>query len=200
MQLEKYTDRLKTLVQSAQSWPLRSAHQQLTPLHVLKALLDDEDRLAANLIDRSGANAALVEQAVDRELAKLPSVEGSGAGQIYLAPETARLFDQAEQLAQKAGDSFVTVEYMLLALAMASGTSAADVLKQAGVTAQNLNKAVADLRKERTADSASAEQGYEALKKYTRAFTEDARRGKLDPVIGRDEEIRRTIQVLARRT
>jgi ATP-dependent Clp protease ATP-binding subunit ClpB len=200
MQLEKYTDRLKTLVQSAQSLALRSGHQQLTPLHVLKALLDDEDRLAANLIDRSGANAALVEQAVDRELAKLPSVEGSGAGQIYLAPETARLFDQAEQLAQKAGDSFVTVEYMLLALVMASGTSAADVLKQAGVTAQNLNKAVAELRKGRTADSASAEQGYEALKKYTRDFTEDARKGKLDPVIGRDEEIRRTIQVLARRT
>src|ERR1700722_17808688 len=134
MQLEKYTDRLKTLVQSAQSLALRSGHQQLTPLHVLKALLDDEDRLAANLIDRSGANAALVEQAVDRELAKLPSVEGSGAGQIYLAPETARLFDQAEQLAQKAGDSFVTVEYMLLALAMATGTSA-DILKRNRVTA-----------------------------------------------------------------
>jgi ATP-dependent Clp protease ATP-binding subunit ClpB len=200
MQLEKYTDRLKTLVQSAQSLALRNGHQQLTPLHVLKALLDDEDRLAANLIDRSGANAAQVGQAVDRELAKLPSVEGSGAGQIYLAPETARLFDQAEQLAQKAGDSFVTVEYMLLALALASGTSAADVLKQAGVTAQNLNKAVADLRKGRTADSVSAEQGYEALKKYTRDFTEEARKGKLDPVIGRDEEIRRTIQVLARRT
>jgi ATP-dependent Clp protease ATP-binding subunit ClpB len=200
MQLEKYTDRLKTLVQSAQSLALRSGHQQLTPLHVLKALLDDEDRLAANLIDRSGANAAQVVQAVDRELAKLPSVEGSGAGQIYLAPETARLFDQAEQLAQKAGDSFVTVEYMLLALALASGTSAADVLKQAGVTAQSLNKAIAELRQGRTADSASAEQGYEALKKYTRDFTEEARKGKLDPVIGRDEEIRRTIQVLARRT
>src|SRR6202035_1115680 len=122
-----------------------------------------------------------------------------GAGQVYLAPETARLFDQAEQLSEKAGDKFVTVEYMLLALALAGGT-ASDVLKQNGVTAQNLNKAISDIRKGRTADTASAEQGYEALKKYTRDFTEEARQNKLDPVIGRDEEIRRTIQVLSRRT
>ncbi|MDB5601200.1 MAG: clpB [Xanthobacteraceae bacterium] len=199
MQIEKYTDRLKSLIQSAQTLALRSGHQQFTPLHVLKALLDDEDRLAANLIDASGAAAALVAQAVDRELAKLPKVEGGGAGQIYMAPETARLFDQAEQLAEKAGDSFVTVEYMLLALALASGP-AADVLKQSGVTAQNLNKAIADIRQGRKAETASAEGSYEALKKYTRDFTEEARQGKLDPVIGRDEEIRRTIQVLSRRT
>src|SRR5712671_3506385 len=199
MQIEKYTDRLKTLVQSAQSLALRNGHQQITPLHVLKALLDDEDRLAANLIEATGGTATLVGQAVDRELSKLPKVEGSGAGQIYLAPETARLFDQAEQLSQKAGDSFVTVEYMLLALALAGGT-AADILKQNGVTAQNLNKAISDIRKGRTADTASAEQGYDALKKYTRDFTEEARQNKLDPVIGRDEEIRRTIQVLSRRT
>jgi ATP-dependent Clp protease ATP-binding subunit ClpB len=142
-----------------------------------------------------------VQQAVDRELAKLPKVEGAGAGQMYLAPETARLFDQAEQLSQKAGDKFVTLEYMLLALALASGTAAADILKQAGVvTAQKLNKAISDLRKGRTADSSSTEQGYDALKKYTRDFTEEARQNKLDPVIGRDEEIRRTIQVLSRRT
>jgi ATP-dependent Clp protease ATP-binding subunit ClpB len=119
---------------------------------------------------------------------------------MYLAPETARLFDQAEQLSQKARDKFVTLEYMLLALALASGTAAADILKQADVTAQNLNKAISDLRKGRTADSASAEQGYDALKKYTRDFTEEARQNKLDPVIGRDQEIRRTIQVLSRRT
>ena len=200
MQIEKYTDRLKTLVQAAQSLALRNGHQQLTPLHVLKVLLDDEERLAANLIEATGSPAAPVVQAVDRELAKLPKIEGAGAGQIYLAPETARLFDQAEQLSQKAGDQFVTVEYMLLALALASGTSAADILKKAGVTAQKLNKAIADLRKGRTADSPSAEQGYEALKKYTRDFTEEARQNKLDPVIGRDEEIRRTIQVLSRRT
>src|SRR5467141_3201589 len=200
MRIEKYTDRLKALVQSAQSLALRNGHQQLTPLHILKALLEDEDRLAANLIEATGGPAAQVQQAVDRELAKLPKVEGAGAGQIYLAPETARLFDQAEQLSQKAGDNFVTVEYMLLALALASGTTAADILKQVGITAQKLNKAISDLRKGRTADTASAEQGYEALKKYTRDFTEEARQNKLDPVIGRDDEIRRTIQVLSRRT
>src|SRR5467141_321184 len=200
MRIEKYTDRLKALVQSAQSLALRNGHQQLTPLHILKALLEDEDRLAENLIEATGGPAAQVQQAVDRELAKLPKVEGAGAGQIYLAPETARLFDQAEQLSQKAGDNFVTVEYMLLALALASGTTAADILKQVGITAQKLNKAISDLRKGRTADTASAEQGYDALKKYTRDFTEEARQNKLDPVIGRDEEIRRTIQVLSRRT
>jgi ATP-dependent Clp protease ATP-binding subunit ClpB len=199
MQIEKYTDRLKTLIQSAQTLAMRSGHQQFTPLHVLKALLDDEDRLAANLIDASGATAAQVVQAVDVELAKLPKVEGSGAGQVYMAPETARLFDQAEQLAEKAGDAFVTVEYMLLALALSKGT-AADILKRAGVTAQNLNKAIADIRQGRKAESATAEGNYEALKKYTRDFTEEARQGKLDPVIGRDEEIRRTVQVLSRRT
>jgi ATP-dependent Clp protease ATP-binding subunit ClpB len=199
MQIEKYSDRLKTLVQSAQSLAMRHGHQQITPVHVLKVLLDDEDRLAANLIEATGASATLVSQAVERELAKLPKVEGSGAGQVYLAPETARLFDQAEQLSEKAGDKFVTVEYMLLALALASGP-AAEILKQAGITAQNLNKAISDIRKGRTADTASAEQAYEALKKYTRDFTEEARQNKLDPVIGRDEEIRRTVQVLSRRT
>jgi ATP-dependent Clp protease ATP-binding subunit ClpB len=178
---------------------MRHGHQQITPVHVLKALLDDEDRLAANLIEATGASATLVRQAVERELAKLPKVEGSGAGQVYLAPETARLFDQTEQLSEKVGDKFVTVEYMLLALALASGP-AAEILKQAGVTAQNLNKAISDIRKGRTADTASAEQAYEALKKYTRDFTEEARQNKLDPVIGRDEEIRRTVQVLSRRT
>src|SRR5712675_1578426 len=200
MRIEKYTDRLKALVQSAQSLALRNGHQQLTPLHILKALLEDEDRLAANLIEATGGQPSQLLQSVERELAKIPKVEGAGAGQIYLAPETARLFDQAEQLSQKAGDNFVTVEYMLLALALASGTTAADILKQAGITAQKLNKAISDLRKGRTADTASAEQGYEALKKYTRDFTEEARQNKLDPVIGRDEEIRRTIQVLSRRT
>ena len=200
MQIEKYSDRLKTLIQSAQTLALRGGHQQLTPLHVLKALLDDEQRLAANLIEAAGGSATQVGREVDLELAKMPKVEGAGVGQIYLAPETARLFDQAEQLSEKAGDSFVTVEYMLLALALASGTTAADILKRAGITAQNLNKAMGDIRQGRKADSPSAEGSYEALKKYTRDFTEEARQNKLDPVIGRDEEIRRTIQVLSRRT
>src|SRR6202043_3852174 len=133
MQIEKYSDRLKTLIQSAQTLALRGGHQQLTPLHVLKPLLDDEERLAANLIEAAGGAATQVGREVDLELAKIPKVEGAGAAQIYLAPETARLFDQAEQLSQKAGDSFVTVEYMLLALALAGGT-AADILKRNRVT------------------------------------------------------------------
>jgi ATP-dependent Clp protease ATP-binding subunit ClpB len=200
VQIDKYTDRLKSLIQAAQALALRDGHQQITPLHVLKALLEDSDHLAANLIEAAGGQPNQVLQAVERELSKLPKVEGTGAGQIYLAPETARLFDQAEQLAQKAGDSFVTVEYLLLAVALASGTAANKTLQEAGVTAQALNKAIAELRKGRKADSASAEGGYDALKKYTRDFTQEARKGKLDPVVGRDEEIRRTIQVLARRT
>src|SRR4030088_417330 len=200
MQIEKYSDRLKALIQSAQTLALRSGHQQLTSLHVLKALLEDEDRLAANLIDAAGGSAKQIALEVDIELGKLPKVEGAGSGQIYLAPETARLFDQAEQLAEKAGDSFVTVEYMLLAVALASGTDAAEVLKRNGITAQSLRQAIDNIRKGRKADTASAEQSYESLKKYTRDFTEEARQNKLDPVIGRDEEIRRTIQVLSRRT
>lgn len=132
MQIEKYTDRLKSLIEAAQSLALRNGHQQLTPLHVLRSLLDDQDRLAANLIEAAGGTVAPVAHALDRELAKLPRIEGGGAGQIYLARETARLFDQAEKLSQKAGDSFVTAEHMLLALALASGTTtAADILKQA---------------------------------------------------------------------
>src|SRR4030088_1578972 len=200
MQIEKYSDRLKALIQSAQTLALRSGHQQLTSLHVLKALLEDQDRLAANLIDAAGGSAKQIALEVDIELGKLPKVEGAGSGQIYLAPETARLFDQAEQLAEKAGDSFVTVEYMLLAVALASGTDAAEVLKRNGITAQSLRQAIDNIRKGRKADTASAEQSYESLKKYTRDFTEEARQNKLDPVIGRDEEIRRTIQVLSRRT
>ena len=200
MQIDKYTDRLKALIQSAQSFALRQGHQQFTPLHLLKALLDDEDRLAASLIEASGGRVEALRQSVEGELAKLPRVEGAGAGQIHMGPETARVFDQAEQLAQRAGDSFVTVEYLLLAMAMASGTKVADLIRDAGVTPQALNQAIADLRKGRQAESASAEEGYNALEKYTRDFTEDAQKGKLDPVIGRDEEIRRTIQVLSRRT
>ena len=200
MQIDKYTDRLKALIQSAQSLALRQGHQQFTPIHLLKALLDDENRLSASLMEASGGRTEALRQTVESELAKLPRVEGSGAGQIHMAPETARIFDQAEQMSRKAGDSFVTVEYLLLAMAMASGTTVANLIRQAGITPQALNQAIADLRQGRQAESASAEEGYDALKKYTRDFTEDAQKGKLDPVIGRDEEIRRTIQVLSRRT
>ena len=200
MNLEKYTERARGFVQSAQSLALREGHQQFTPEHVLKVLLDDEEGLAAGLIDRAGGNSRQALTEVEAALAKLPKVEGSGAGQLYMAPMTARLFDNAEKIAQKAGDSFVTVERLLLALAMEKGTQAAKILANAGVSAQTLNAAINDIRKGRTADSASAENQYDALKKYTRDLTEAARNGKLDPVIGRDEEIRRTVQVLSRRT
>ncbi len=200
MDFEKYTERARGFIQSAQALALREGHQRFTPEHLLKVLLDDPEGLAANLIQRAGGNPKRAHEATEAALAKLPKVEGSGAGQLYLAPETARLFEQAEKLAQKAGDSFVAVERLLLALAMAAGTEAAKALQQAGVSPQALNGAIEALRKGRTADSASAEQGYDALKKYTRDLTAAARDGKLDPVIGRDEEIRRVIQVLSRRT
>ncbi len=199
MDIQKFTERAQGFIQSAQSLALRSNHQQFLPQHLLKVLLDDEEGLAARLIQAAGGNAAQVRSQNDMALAKVPRVEG-GNGQVYLAPETARLLDTAQQAATKAGDSFVTAEYLLLALATASNTDVGRILKEAGVTPQNLNKAIADLRQGRTADSATAENAYDALKKYARDLTEVARSGKLDPVIGRDEEIRRTIQVLARRT
>ena len=176
MNLEKYTERARGFVQSAQSLALREGHQQFTPEHVLKVLLDDEEGLAAGLIDRAGGNSRQALTEVEAALAKLPKVEGSGAGQLYMAPTTARLFDNAEKIAQKAGDSFVTVERLLLALAMEKGTQAAKILANAGVSAQTLNAAINDIRKGRTADSASAENQYDALKKYTRDLTEAARR------------------------
>ena len=200
MNLEKYTERARGFVQAAQSLALREGHQQFTTEHLLKVLLDDEEGLAAGLIDRAGGNSREALRQVEQALGKLPKVEGSGAGQLYMAPAMARLFDNAEKIAQKAGDSFVTVERLLLALAMEKGTEAAKILANAGVSAQTLNAAINELRKGRTADSASAENQYDALKKYTRDLTDAARNGKLDPVIGRDEEIRRTIQVLSRRT
>ena len=200
MNLEKYTERARGFVQSAQSLALREGHQQFTPEHVLKVLLDDEEGLCSGLIDKAGGSSRQALASVETALGKLPKVQGAGAGQLYLAPSTARVFDSAEKIAQKAGDSFVTVERMLLALAMEKGAEAGKILANAGVTPQTLNAAVEDIRKGRTADSASAENAYDALKKYTRDLTEAARAGKLDPVIGRDEEIRRTVQVLARRT
>ena len=200
MNLEKYTERARGFVQSAQSLAVREGHQQFTPEHILKVLLDDEEGLAAGLIDKAGGRSRDALTQVELALSKLPKVQGSGAGQLYLAPTTARLFDNAEKIAQKAGDSFVTVERLLVALAMEKGAEAGRILANAGVTPQTLNAAINDLRKGRTANSASAENAYDALKKYTRDLTEAARSGKLDPVIGRDEEIRRTMQVLSRRT
>jgi len=200
MNFEKYTDRARGFVQSAQSLALREGHQQFAPEHLLKVLLDDPEGLAAGLIDRSGGNSRQALQRTEAALAGRPKVSGGGAGQVYLDPALARVFDAAEQAGEKAGDSFVTVERLLLALALEKDSEAGKTLKAAGVTPQNLNAAINALRKGRTADSASAENAYDALKKYARDLTQAARDGKLDPVIGRDEEIRRTVQVLSRRT
>jgi ATP-dependent Clp protease ATP-binding subunit ClpB len=200
MDFEKYTDRARGFVQSAQSLALREGHQQFAPEHLLKVLLDDPEGLAAGLIDRAGGDSRRALREVEAALAKIPKVSGAGSGQVYLSPILARIFDQAEKIAQKAGDSFVTVERLLLAIAFDKESEAAKILQRVGVTPQNLNAAIEALRKGRTADSASAEQAYDALKKYGRDLTQAAREGKLDPVIGRDEEIRRTIQVLSRRT
>ncbi len=199
MEFEKYTERVKGFLQSAQTLALRSNHQQLAPEHVLKVLIEDKEGLAANLIRAAGGDPAKALKSVDAALDKMPKVEG-GSGQVYLAPDTAKLFDQAEKIAEKAGDSYVTAERLLLAIALATSTQAGRALADAGVTAQGLNKAIEEVRKGRTADTATAEDKYDALKKYTRDLTQAARDGKLDPVIGRDEEIRRTIQVLSRRT
>ncbi|MDR4307450.1 ATP-dependent chaperone ClpB [Chelatococcus sambhunathii] len=200
MNPEIYTERVRGFLQSAQSAAANAGHQQLLPEHVLKVLLDDPEGLASGLIERAGGRPADARAAVEAALRKAPVVKGQGAGNLYLAPATARVFTSAEQIAKKAGDQFVTAERLLTALAMEKDTDAAKALASAGVTPQALNAAIEDLRKGRTADSATAENAYDALKRYARDLTEVAREGKLDPVIGRDEEIRRTIQVLSRRT
>jgi ATP-dependent Clp protease ATP-binding subunit ClpB len=200
MDFEKYTDRSRGFVQSAQSLAQREGHQQFSPEHLLKVLLDDPEGLAAGLIDRAGGNSRAALGAVEAALNKRPKISGGGAGQVYLDPALARVFDTAEKAGEKAGDSFVTVERLLLALALEKNSEAGKILANAGVTPQTLNAAIEALRKGRTADSATAENAYDALKKFARDLTQAARDGKLDPVIGRDEEIRRTIQVLSRRT
>jgi ATP-dependent Clp protease ATP-binding subunit ClpB len=199
MNFEKYTERAQGFVQSAQTFALGQGHQQFAPEHLLKVLLDDREGMAAGLIERAGGRPRDAVLAVEAALAKLPKVSG-GSGQLYLAAPLAKVFATAEQLADKSGDSFVTVERLLLALAMEKDAATSKILADAGVTPTALNQAINDIRKGRTADTASAESGYDALKKYARDLTEEARAGKLDPVIGRDEEIRRTIQVLSRRT
>ncbi|MBT3703581.1 MAG: ATP-dependent chaperone ClpB [Alphaproteobacteria bacterium] len=200
MDFENYTDRSRGFVQSAQTKALADGHQRFTPEHVLKVLLDDKEGLCANLIKQAGGQPERALEVVETALGKIPKVEGSGAGQMHLTPELARVFKSAEELAEKAGDSFVTVERLLLALTMATGTPSADALKAANITPQTLNQAIELVRKGRSANSANAEETFDALKKYAVDLTEAAREGKLDPVIGRDEEIRRTIQVLSRRT
>ncbi|CUS55852.1 ClpB protein [hydrothermal vent metagenome] len=199
MNIEQYTERARAIIQGAQTAALANGHQVLTPAHVLKTMLEDRDQLAVNLIRASGGRPELVAQGIDTALGKLPKVQGASSG-LRLEQAGAQLFQAAEADAKKAGDSFVTVERLLLAIASLKGDPASDVLANAGVTSSGLEGAIAELRQGRTADSENAEEGYEALKKYARDLTKDAREGKLDPVIGRDEEIRRAIQVLSRRS
>jgi len=198
MNLEKFTERSRGFLQAAQTIAMRENHQKLSPEHLLKALMDDDQGLASNLIKRAGGAPERVVEAVDAAMAKLPQVTGD-AGQTYIDQQTAKVLDEAEKLATKAGDSFVPVERILTALAIVK-SKAKDALDAGAITAQKLNEAINDLRKGRTADTASAEEGYDALKKYARDLTEAARDGKIDPIIGRDEEIRRAMQVLSRRT
>jgi len=201
MNLEKFTDRAKGFLQSAQTIAIRMSHQRITPEHLLKALLEDSDGMAAQLIQRAGGNVGIAAAEVDQALARIPAVSGSGAQQTPgLDNDAVRVLDQAEQLAAKAGDSFVPVQRILQALALASTSAAGQALKAANVDAKALESVIQDVTGGRAAHSASAEESYDAMKKYARDLTEAARSGKLDPVIGRDEEIRRTVQILARRT
>src|SRR5690606_14091295 len=197
MNLEKFTDRAKGFLQSAQTVAIRMSHQRISPAHILKALLEDSEGMASGLIQRAGGNPAAAVAEVDRVLGAVPAVTGGGAQQTPgLDNDAVRLLDQAEQIADKSGDSYVTVERMLLALALASTTSAGQALKVANVDPGALEAAITELRGGRSADTASAENAYDAMKKYARDLTQAARDGKLDPVIGRDEEIRRTVQIL----
>ncbi|OYU34618.1 ATP-dependent chaperone ClpB [Novosphingobium sp. PASSN1] len=201
MNLEKFTDRAKGFLQAAQTVAIRMSHQRIGPEHVLKALLEDSEGMASGLIQRAGGTASVALAEVDKALAKIAAVSGGGAQQTPgLDNDAVRVLDSAEQIAAKSGDAYVTVERMLVALTLATTTTAGQALKTANVTAQALEAAIAALRGGRNADSAGAENSYDAMKKYARDLTEAAREGKLDPVIGRDEEIRRTIQILARRT
>ncbi|HEX6605147.1 MAG TPA: Clp protease N-terminal domain-containing protein, partial [Sphingomicrobium sp.] len=201
MDFEKLTDRARGFLQAAQTIAVREHHQRIAPAHLLKALLDDEQGMAAGLIKAAGGDAKATQREVDALVARIPAVTGSGATQApALDGDTIRILDQAADVAKKAGDSYVTVERILLAMVLAKSTDVGKALANAGVTPQNLNSAIEQLRGGRTADTQGAEDRYDALKKYARDLTDVARAGKLDPVIGRDEEIRRTIQVLARRT
>lgn len=200
MDFNTMTEKVRSAVQRAQTLALRRNHQQLTPQHLLKAILDDEDGMAKSLLRKAGANVDVINQQLDHAIAKIPAVEGSGASQFYVDTKTAKIIDEAMQLGEKAGDKFLTTERLIQGFLMSSGNDAKAALEAGNLDPQKLNKAINKMRGGRTADSASAEDKYEALSKYARDLTQVAREGKLDPVIGRDEEIRRTVQVLSRRT
>ncbi|MCB1840159.1 MAG: AAA family ATPase, partial [Alphaproteobacteria bacterium] len=200
MDFEKLTEKTKSFLQAAQTLALRSGHQSLEPEHLLKVMLDDESGMVPKLLQAVGGELALLKRDVEGAIAKFPVVGGPGAGGLRLSGDLARVFDSAMDLSEKAGDRFVTVERLLQAMAMAKKLDVSGYLESSGVTDKALNKAINEMRKGRTADSATAEDQFDALNRYARDLTEDARKGKLDPIIGRDEEIRRTVQVLSRRT
>lgn len=200
MDFEKFTEKSRTFVQQAQTLAMRSDHQSLEPEHLLKVMLDDEDAIVSRLIQAAGGNEATLQKEVNTALAKFPSVTGSGAGQIRVSGDLSKIFDKSLDLSEKSGDKFVTAERLLQAMGMAKSADIAGMLEKANVQPEALNQAINQMRKGRTADSATAEDNFEALKKYAMDLTEAARKGKLDPIIGRDEEIRRTIQILSRRT
>jgi ATP-dependent Clp protease ATP-binding subunit ClpB len=200
MDFDKFSEKLRSILQKAQTLAMRSKHQSLEPEHLLKVMLEDEDAQISRLIKNAGGNPALLKKNIEQSLAKLPSVDGPGAGGLRLSNDLAKIMDNAEQLSEKSGDKFLTSERVLQAMTLAKASEVTGHLESAGVTAQAMNSAINDLRKGRTADSAGAEDTFDSLNKYARDMTALAREGKLDPVIGRDEEIRRTIQVLSRRT
>lgn len=200
MNMERFTDRSRGFIQSAQGLAIRENHQRFTPEHLLKVQLDDKEGLAANLLRASGARPDEALSLVEAELAKLPKIEGSGAGQLHLDPVTAQVFAKAEEISDKAGDKFVTAERLLLAYLLTPKSKAGEILKKSGATPDGINKAINEIRKGRSANTASSEDAYDALNRFAQDLTQRARDGKLDPVIGRDEEIRRTVQVLSRRT
>ena len=199
MDLEKFTERSRGFISNGQEYTQAQSHQQFSPLHLLKVMLDDPEGLAAALIESSGGHHKTAVRHLEAELRKFPKVQGENI-KTYLSSDMAKLMDDSLKLAKKSGDSFVTVERLLQAISLSSGTAACTVIAHAGVTPQTLNRAIEDMRKGKSADSANVEDAYDALKKYALDLTEQAAEGKIDPVIGRDEEIRRTIQVLSRRT
>ena len=200
MDFDRFSEKFRSILQKAQTLAMRSKHQSLEPEHVLKVMLDEEDAQVGRLVKAAGGNAATLKKNIEQSLAKLPAVEGPGAGGLRLSNDLAKIMDQAMQLAEKSGDKFLTTERVLQAMTLAKASDVTGHLEAAGVTATAMNAAINDLRKGRTADSASAEDTFDSLNKYARDMTALARDGKLDPVIGRDEEIRRCMQVLSRRT
>ena len=200
MDLSKYSEKTKEILQNAQMTALSRGHQRFLPEHLLHAFMQDKQGTVCRLLENMGIPLSSLEQATTKALDKLPRVDGQGSGQLYISPEFARVLEKAQTIAQQKGDQFVTVERLLEGLMAVPDQEGARLLSAAGVTSKKLSDAIDQMRKGRTADSATAEESYDALKKYARDMTAAAREGKLDPVIGRDEEIRRTIQVLSRRT